>query len=165
MSRNKRKANLIAECVGDCYEHFHNEMHEKNIICLAGLLWAIAKGTRWEEDARSGIEGVCPEFFKDNTNDIQFPRKQAKNKNPRTQFELFTLDCNTSIIQNGYDWCLKNLPLKDEGGIKYRVDQLYITTSSQKILDKVNQHFGSNFSFNAPLGGYRFYITAKKHHK
>lgn len=162
MNRNSKKANLVAECIGDCW---YAQRQKSQVSCLAGLLWAIAKGTRWEEDARSGIEGVYPEFFKDNTNDIQLPRKRAKNKNPRTQFELFTLDANTSIIQNGYNWCIKNLPLKDESGIKYRVDQLYITTSSQKILDKVNQHFGSNFSFNAPLGGYRFYITEKNHHK
>lgn len=65
--RNNKKSNLIAECVGACYEHYYNEIHEKNIVCLANLLWAIARGTRWEEDARSGIEGVCPEFFKDDT--------------------------------------------------------------------------------------------------
>lgn len=64
MSKNKKKADLVAECVGDCWIN-HGTLTEPNMTILAGLLWAIARGTRWEEDARSGIEGVCPEFFKD----------------------------------------------------------------------------------------------------
>ena len=60
MRRNSKKAALVAECVGDCWYGSANQLH-----ILAGLLWAIAKGTRWEKDARSGIEGVCPDFFKD----------------------------------------------------------------------------------------------------
>ena len=86
---------------------------------------------------------------------------KAKNKNPKTMFELHTMDYNHSIIKEAYDWCLKNLPLKDEGGIRYRVDQLYIVTSSQKILDKVNARFGSNFSFNHPIGDLSFFISEK----
>lgn len=60
MNKNNKKADLIAQCVGDCWYGSANKLS-----ILAGLLWAIAKGTRWEDDARKGIEGVCPEFFKD----------------------------------------------------------------------------------------------------
>lgn len=84
---------------------------------------------------------------------------KAKNKNPRTQFELHTFDYNHSIIREAYDWCLKNLPLKDGSGIYYNVTELDIVTSSQKILDKVNARFGSNFSFNHPIGDLRFFIS------
>ena len=161
---NKKKADLVAECVADCWIK-HGTRTQLNTNILAGLLWAIARGTRWEEDARNGIEGICPEFFKDDTDEIQLPRKRAKSRNPKTQFELHTFDYDLSVIRNGYDWCLKNLPLKDEGGIKYRVDQLYIITSSQKILDKVNEHFGSNFSFNAPISQYTFIITKNNNYK
>lgn len=92
--------------------------------------------------------------------EIQQPQKKSKrNKNPRTQFELHTLDYNNSIIKEAYEWCLKNLPLKDESGIKYMVNELFIVTSSQKVLDKVNEHFGSGFSFNHPIGDLRFFIS------
>lgn len=84
---------------------------------------------------------------------------KSKNKNPRTQFELHTLDYNHSIIREAYDWCLKNLPLKDGSGIRYNVTELDIVTSSQKILDKVNARFGSNFSFNHAIGDLRFFIS------
>lgn len=86
---------------------------------------------------------------------------KAKNKNPRTQFELCPIDYNHSIIKEAYDWCLKNLPLKDGSGIRYEANELYIVTSSQKILDKVNARFGSNFSFNHLIGDLRFFISEK----
>ena len=89
------------------------------------------------------------------------PKKRIQNKNPKTQFELHTFDYDKSVIREAYEWCLANLPLKDERGIMYRVDQLYIITASQKILDKMNAHFGSNFSFNHPIGDLRFFISKK----
>lgn len=64
MNKKSKKEALVAECVGDCWIK-HGTKSEPNITLLAGLLWAIAKGTRWEKDAKSGIEGICPEFFKD----------------------------------------------------------------------------------------------------
>ena len=65
MSRNSKRANLVAECVADCWHQNYGHTDRAQLSCLSGLLWAIARGTRWEGDARSGIEGVCPEFFKD----------------------------------------------------------------------------------------------------
>lgn len=60
-----RKADLVADAVGMCNAPHHST--ENAMRCLAGLLWDIAKGTRWEEDACIGIMGVCPSFFKDET--------------------------------------------------------------------------------------------------
>lgn len=60
-----RKVDLVADSVGACNAPHHSI--ENAMGCLAGLLWDIAKGTRWEEDARVGIMGVCPSFFKDET--------------------------------------------------------------------------------------------------
>ena len=60
-----RKADLVAEAVGLCHAPHYSEA--AILACLAGLLWDIAKGTRWEEDARIGIMGTYPEFFKEET--------------------------------------------------------------------------------------------------
>lgn len=67
-------------------------------------------------------------------------------RNPRCQFELKTLG-RTEQIKEAYDWCLKNLPLKEDKGLQYWADEMFIITSSQKIIDKVNEHFGSKFTF------------------
>lgn len=72
------------------------------------------------------------------------PRKRRAN--PRTQFELKTI-FRKDLIKDAYEWCKQNLPLKDERGIIYYVDELFIITSSQSVIDKVNNHFGSNFEF------------------
>ena len=61
MKKMKSKADRIAESVGYCYAVQHDR--ENAISCLCGLLWDIAQGTRWEEDARQGILGVYPSFF------------------------------------------------------------------------------------------------------
>lgn len=74
----------------------------------------------------------------------QKPRKRRAN--PKTQFELKTIS-RKDLIKEAYEWCKKNLPLKDERGIIFQVDELYIITSSQSVIDKVNNHFGSNFGF------------------
>lgn len=73
-------------------------------------------------------------------------QRKGKPKNPKTQFELKTLSQRT--LNNEYQWCLDNLQLKEDRGIIYQVDEIYIITSSQKILDKVNKHFGSEFKFD-----------------
>ena len=69
------------------------------------------------------------------------------NKRGKHQFELHSLPHIRRYLRDEYDWCLKNLPLKEDKGIVYNVTEVYIITSSQRILDKVNKHFGSNFSF------------------
>lgn len=74
----------------------------------------------------------------------QKPRKRRAN--PRTHFELKTIS-RKDLIKEAYEWCKQNLPLKDERGIIYQVDELFIITSSQSIIDKVNKRFGSNFGF------------------
>lgn len=76
-----------------------------------------------------------------------FEKKTRKRRaNPKTQFEVKTI-FRKDLIKEGYEWCKQNLPLKDESGIIYQVDELFIITSSQSVIDKVNNHFGSNFGF------------------
>ena len=74
------------------------------------------------------------------------PKPRKRIANHRTQFELKTIS-RKDLIKEAYEWCKHNLPLKDERGIIYQVDELFIITSSQSVIDKVNNHFGSNFGF------------------
>lgn len=155
----KRKADIIAECVGDCWRP--SSSREAQITCLSGLLWAIAKGTQWEEDAKIGIKGVCPQFFKSDEGSGTI--KPQKPKNPLVQFELKTLDTNPKVISDAFDWCMENTGLKSNSGLIYNVNELYIITRSQRILDKVNNHFHSGFSFALRENSDRvYYITHKK---
>lgn len=83
------------------------------------------------------------------------PSKRRR-KNDRVQFELISL--NKRLLDDEYQWCLDNLPLKDERGLSYQATEIYITTSSQRIIDKVNKHFGSTFSFKYWQDSRVFYI-------
>lgn len=74
------------------------------------------------------------------------PKPRKRRANHRTQFELKSIS-RKDLIKEAYEWCKHNLPLKDERGIIYQVDELFIITSSQSVIDKVNNHFGSNFGF------------------
>lgn len=73
------------------------------------------------------------------------------NRNPRTTFELKSLT-DSKKIEEAHQWCLNNLPLVDGTGIRYEGNELFIITSSQKIIDKINKHFGSQFCFRSPKG-------------
>lgn len=70
-------------------------------------------------------------------------------RNPRTTFELISLT-GSKKIEEAHQWCLNNLPLTDGAGIRYEGSVLFIITSSQKIIDKINNHFGSQFCFRSP---------------
>ena len=74
------------------------------------------------------------------------PKPRKRRANPKTQFELKTIS-RKDLIKEAYEWCKQNLPLKDENGIVFQVDELFIIISSQSVIDKVNNHFGSNFGF------------------
>lgn len=50
----------IAYDVGMCWGE-----HSEKIDFLADFLYILAKGTRWEDDAISAIQGACPQYFKD----------------------------------------------------------------------------------------------------
>lgn len=78
---------------------------------------------------------------------------ENKIKNPRCQFELKVI-FNKQIMLDAYGWCVENLPLKPERGIIFQVDEIYIITRSQRIIDKVNKEFGSDFSFNPFVNQY-----------
>lgn len=78
-------------------------------------------------------------------------------KNYKTQFEITTIN-RKDLIKEAYEWCKHNLPLKDERGIIFQVDELFIITSSQSVINKVNSHFDSNFKFGVE-GKTRFYLN------
>ena len=82
------------------------------------------------------------------------PRRRKKNA--RTQFEIISIF--KRILDKEYKWCVKNLPLKDESGLVYNATEIYVITSSQKILDKLNKHFGSAFDISDMQGSRVFYI-------
>lgn len=77
-------------------------------------------------------------------------------RNPKTQFEIRTVS-NKDLLPL-FNWCVDNLPLKADRSIKYWVNEIFIITSSQKIIDKVNEHIGSNFSFGIPYGNNVYYL-------
>lgn len=72
------------------------------------------------------------------------------------QFEVRSV--YSKNLKSEYDWCVANLPLKEEHGLVYQVTEFYIITRSQSIIDKVNQHFGSSFSFKNWQESRIFYI-------
>jgi len=82
--------------------------------------------------------------------------KNKKNKNPRTQFEIRSIFERN--LFNEYQWCVNNLPLKEDRGLIYQVSEFYIITSSQAIIDKVNKHFGSDFNFKNSWESRTFYL-------
>lgn len=77
-------------------------------------------------------------------------------KNDMVQFEVRSM--YGKDLKSEYDWCVANLPLKEERGLVYQVTEFYIITRSQRIIDKANQYFGSSFSFKNWQKSRIFYI-------
>lgn len=86
----------------------------------------------------------------------QKPAPMRRCKNDLVQFEVKSI--NNRNIRAEFNWCLDNLPLKEEHGLFYHVTEFYIVTRSQRIIDKVNRHFGSSFSFKIWQKSRVFYI-------
>lgn len=82
------------------------------------------------------------------------PKRRCKND--VVQFEVRSM--YGKELKSEYDWCVANLPLKEERGLVYQVTEFYIITRSQRIIDKVNLHFGSSFSLKNWQGSRIFYI-------
>lgn len=78
-------------------------------------------------------------------------------KNPRTQFEIRADDWID--LEQIYQWLIKNLPLKANKSIIYQLSEIYIITSSQRIIDKVNKGLGTCFSFDNLYIRRIFYIN------
>ena len=84
------------------------------------------------------------------------PAPKRRCKNDLVQFEVKSVYGKN--LKSEYDWCVANLPLKEERGLVYQVTEFYIITRSQRIIDKVNRHFGSSFSFKNWQESQIFYI-------
>lgn len=134
----KKKKDLQRECCGHC-RYFQSDE------CINPKMLKVAKDEGWEYLQVDFNDNACGEF------------RKGKHKNPKTHFELKTLSKRT--LNNEYQWCLDNLPLKEDRGIIYQVDEIYIITSSQKILDKVNKHFGSEFKFDNNSSSRYYFIN------
>lgn len=80
-------------------------------------------------------------------------------KNDRTQFEIKSMLGQKEIIWKIYQWCLANLKLKEDKGLVYWVTEMFIITSSQKNIDKINKYLGSNFTFENETDARIFYVT------
>lgn len=111
------------------------------------------------KDAVDGkTEEELSELFED---EVQIPptvdKKKKKKKNPRTQFEIKSLYGRR--LSDEYQWCVNNLPLKEDRGLNYWVTEIYIITSSQAIIDKVNKHFGSSFDFKNNWNSRTFFLN------
>lgn len=83
------------------------------------------------------------------------PKRRCKNC--VVQFEVKSMFGKN--LKSEYDWCVANLPLKEERGLVYQVTEFYIITRSQRVIDKVNRHFGSSFSFKNWQESRIFYIN------
>lgn len=58
----EERANRIAEDVGMCWAV---RRKDNAILILCDLLYHTTLRTQWHKDAISAIEGVCPEYFKE----------------------------------------------------------------------------------------------------
>ena len=83
--------------------------------------------------------------------------RRKRSRNCLTQFEL-RAKYGTRELEEEYQWCVENLPLRAGRAIVYQVDEIYIITSSQKVIDKVNEHFGTTFSFENFMENRVFYL-------
>lgn len=82
---------------------------------------------------------------------------KRKRKNDTVQFEIISI--NKRCLISEFNWCINNLRLQKDKGIIYQVSEIYIITSSQQIVDKVNKHFGSKFGFEIWRKDHVFYIN------
>ena len=110
--------------------------------------YSVRECDRWHEAIQKLQDFLQPMLVepKKEVATTEQPKERQRRKNPMTQFELKSIGSD-ELIKEAYEWCKVNLPLKDNRSLHYWVDELYIITSSQRILDKINKHFGSNFSF------------------
>ena len=109
--------------------------------------YSVQEYDRWR-DAVQTLQKFLKPILDEPKEDIvtTFEQKSRKRRaNPKTQFELKTIS-RKDLIKEAYEWCKHNLLLKDERGIIFQVDELYIITSSQSVINKVNNHFGNGLS-------------------
>ena len=127
------------------HEHCGNCRYFQIDSCINPKMLKLAKNEGWEYLQVDANEEACGVFIK------------GRRKNPRTQFKLKAIKQGDSLREE-YQWCVDNLSLKEDRGIIYQVDEIYIITSSQTIIDKVNKHFGSKFSFDNTWESRVYYI-------
>ena len=138
LASEKKRKDMKHEHCGNCRYFMSDE-------CLNPKMLKVAKEEGWEYLQVDANDDACVEFIK------------GRRKNPRTQFELKAIKQGDSLREE-YQWCVDNLSLKEDTEVIYQVDEIYIITSSQTIIDKVNKHFGSKFSFDNTYESRTYYI-------
>lgn len=129
------------------------------------LLWKPIEKPDYEgmvKKFKAAVDGKTDEELSELFEDeVQIPTtvdgKKKKEKNPRTQFEIKSLYGRR--LSDEYQWCVNNLPLKEDRGLSYWVTEIYIITSSQAIIDKLNKHFGSSFDFKNSWNSRTFFLN------
>lgn len=115
------------------------------------------QGFTHPDDMSNEIIEKYVEHLKNNGYPTLLPSKKKKEKNPRTQFEIKSITQRNLFDE--YQWCVNNLPLKEDRGLSYCVSEIFIITSSQAIIDKVNKHFGSSFDFKNNWNSRTFFLN------
>ena len=147
------KEKISEELKTEVHKYWHKNIKlEPKIILTEEQLMEIAiHFANWQHKMiirdiiKSGTAKVTP-----------FSVSKRKRKNHRTQFEIISL--NKRNLIKDFDWCVNNLPLKEDKNLFYQVSEIYIITSSQIIIDRVNKHFGSSFNFNNSYESRIFYV-------
>ena len=99
---------------------------------------------QWHEAIQTLHDFLRPMFVEPKTEHTARTQK-PKRRRAAVQFELKAYE-QEKRISEAYDWCRANLPLKPERGLMFWPDEIHIITASQRILDKVNAHFGTAFN-------------------
>ena len=133
------------------YWHKNIKLEPKIILTEEQLMEIVGHFCDWYKGM------IIREIIKQETKKVTpFSVSKRKRKNHITQFEIISL--NKRNLIKDFDWCVNNLHLKEDKNLLYQVSEIYIITSSQIIIDRVNKHFGSSFSFNNSYESRIFYV-------
>ena len=100
---------------------------------------------QWHEAIETLQDFLRPMFVEPKTEHTARTQKPKQRREPAVQFELKAYE-QEKLVREAYDWCKQNLQLKPERGLIFWPDEIHIITASQRILDKVNAHFGTTFN-------------------
>lgn len=92
MSKRETIAKLSAEI-----QVMHKDRNYHLMSNLSGLLWELAKGTRYAYDVKQTILAICPEYFKEPENAVLVTKLQIYLNN-RWQYVADTKDDNVVIM-------------------------------------------------------------------
>lgn len=107
--------------------------------------YSARKCDQWHEAIETLQDFLRPMFVEPKTEHTARTQKPKQRRAPAVQFELKAYE-QEKLVREAYDWCKQNLQMKPERGLIFWPDEIHIITASQRILDKVNAHFGTTFN-------------------